>query len=89
MRFLKSRVKKMQPQCSNRGVSKFFLTMIKDAILAWGGFLIASRCLSSKHFKVDYSEHTCGKVVKLPPMSLNQDSRSVTWVVSGLTKAAL
>ena len=27
---------------------------------------------------------TWGRVVKLPPMSLNQDSRSVTWVVSGL-----
>ena len=39
MRFLKSRVKKMQPQCSNRGVSKVFFNNDKRCHFGVGGLL--------------------------------------------------
>ena len=49
--FKKSCQKKCNLNVQIEGCRRFFLTMIKDPILAWGGFLIASRCLSSRHFK--------------------------------------
>ena len=70
-----------------RGVKGFF-NNDKRCHFGMGGLPYCIKMFVLETFQnasnADYSNHTCGRVVKLPPMSLNQDSRSVTWVVSGL-----